>query len=127
MTIGESQPSAHAVGVNCDWGTGTRVRIPQPVHGKDPERKNAGFFIPFSLFFNCFSWVACNNQGWYNLPEGVGVGGKVGKDIGVAKSVSAGGPGVLLRVLLLQLVVLDRAATVLLRRLPEQSHVTVLD
>ena len=48
MTIGESQPPAHAVRVNCDWGTGTRVRIPQPVHGKDPERKIASFCIPFS-------------------------------------------------------------------------------
>merc|ERR1712183_1047118 len=93
MTIGRSQPPTHAVCVDCDRRTGTRVRIPQPIHGKDPE--------------------------------GVGVGGEVGKDVGVAKSVSTGGPSVLVGVLLLQLVVLNCAPTVVLGRLPDQSRVTV--
>ena len=112
MTIVGSQPSAHSVGINCDRRAGARIRITQSVHGKDPEKRS--FTFPSFLTR-------------YKLPEGVGVGGKVGKDVGVAGGVPAGGPGLLLRVLLLQLVVLDRAATVLLRRLPEQSCCTVLN
>merc|ERR1712032_789697 len=95
MTISGSQASAHAVCVNSDRRTGTRIGISKPVHGKDPE--------------------------------GVGVGGEVGKDVGVAESVSACGPRVLVGVLLLQLVVLDSATTVGLGRLPEESRITVFN
>merc|ERR1712032_438657 len=95
MTISGSRASAHAVSVNSDRRTGTRIGISKPVHGEDPE--------------------------------GIGVGGEVGKDIGVAESVSACGPRVLVGVLLLQLVVLDRAATVGLGRLPEEGRITVLN
>merc|ERR1712032_66911 len=37
MTISGSQASAHAVSVNSDRRTGTRIGISKPVHGKDPE------------------------------------------------------------------------------------------
>ena len=61
-------------------------------------------------------------------PEGVGeAAGDAGEGDGVAGGVPAGSPRHLLVVLLLQLVVLDGAASVILHNLPEEGDGSALN